>query len=115
MKIRNISKSNVLVKNGMLADNFFTRFKGLMGKKELKKGEALCIKPCKGIHTFFMRFNIDAVFINKKGKVCKIIKNLRPWKIAPYVKEAEMVIELPKGAVDEFMIEIGDKIVFRNL
>ena len=78
-----------------VADTSFTRIKGLMFKKEINKG--LLIKPCSSIHTFFMRKNIDVLFLDKQGVIIKMIHSMKPWKISPFVLKAKAVIELPEN------------------
>lgn len=108
--IENMSKKNILVKEVLLADSFYYRLKGLMGKKELKENEGLCLKPCKSVHTFFMKFNIDVLFVDNNDVVCGIVENLRPWQVSSYYRTSRYVIELKAGAIEKYKIELGDKI-----
>lgn len=117
IKILNKTNGEILAKNCLVADNFFSRFVGLMGKKELNNIDGLCIIPCKSIHTFFMRLNIDAIFVNSDGIVVNVIKNLKPWKMTPYIKDSKYVIELPHKTIGINYknivyneVEIGQKI-----
>ena len=63
-----------------IADTFGSRFLGLMGKKELKEGQGLLLKRCGSIHTCFMRFPIDATFLDRRGNVLKVVRGIRPWR-----------------------------------
>lgn len=110
VEIRNITKGNIIASQGILADNFFARLKGLIGRKRLDEGEALCINPCKSVHTFFMRFSIDIVFVDKNGVVCLIVNDLEPYKVSRYVASAKYVIELPNGKCKKSELEVGDKV-----
>jgi len=65
------------------AEGFFARAKGLIGRKGLERGTGLLIPKCNCIHTFFMRFPIDAVFLDKAGNPVKTVRNIRPWR--PFV------------------------------
>ena len=78
MRARNIRNEEELSHNVDIADTFYKRMKGLLGKSGLKTGEALWIKPCMSVHTFFMKFPIDVIFLNKKNHVIATIKNLKP-------------------------------------
>ncbi len=71
----------VLATNVRVADTLFTRMKGLLGRKELPQGEALWIKPCFSVHTFFMQFPIDVLFLNKKNQVIAVVSNLTPNRL----------------------------------
>ena len=65
-----------------VADTFFSRFKGLMMRKSLPIDTALLIKPCDSIHTFFMRFPMTAIFLDKNMRVTKVVPNMKPWGLA---------------------------------
>ncbi len=62
-----------------VARTFFKRARGLIGRKGLPEGEGLLILKCNAIHTFFMRFAIDATFLDKDDQVVKVVRNIRPW------------------------------------
>ena len=62
-----------------VAKTFWQRFKGLMGRKALPKGEGMLILKCNSIHTCFMRFPIDATFLDRDDNVVKVVRNIRPW------------------------------------
>ena len=64
-----------------VAKTFWQRFKGLMGRKALHKGEGMLILKCNSIHTCFMRFPIDATFLDRDDNVVKIVRNIRPWRL----------------------------------
>jgi uncharacterized membrane protein (UPF0127 family) len=75
------------------ADNFFSRFAGFMFKKN--PDYALLFEKCKSVHTFFMRFDLDIVFLDKKGQAIKSKKNVKPWRIVLPVKNAVSILEIP--------------------
>ena len=64
-----------------IARTFFERAKGLIGTKRLPPGEGLLILRCNSIHTFFMSFPIDAVFLDRNDNVVKAVRNIRPWRL----------------------------------
>lgn len=64
-----------------VARTLFARMKGLIGTKHLPPGEGLLIRRCKAIHTFFMSFPIDATFFDREGRVVKVVRNIRPWRL----------------------------------
>jgi len=106
--IINTQRDIVLAKNVKLANNPFTRMKGLMGVKRLESQEALFIYPCQQIHTFFMRFPIDCLFIDSNYVVIKALGNIQPWKISEKVPNALGVIELPKGVIEYTNTQVKD-------
>jgi uncharacterized protein len=92
-----------------IASNLVTRGVGLMGRRALASGEGLLIEPCNGIHMMFMRFPIDAVFMDKKGRVVKVYERLLPWiGLVPLVLRAHKVAELPAGTVRRYALKSGD-------
>jgi len=85
------------------------RRRGLLGREGLDPGAALILQPCAAIHTAFMRFPIDAVFLRRDGRVVRVVRNLRPWRIAVSVT-AHAVVELAAGVLDRHPIEVGDRL-----
>lgn len=95
-----------------IANNFWTRFKGLQFQKKPLVEEGLLITPCNSIHMFFMRFPIDVVFLDQANNVVKIVSNIKPWRIVPPVRDAHSALELPSGIIVEKNIYVGDRITF---
>ncbi len=110
MKITNKTKGTVLAEDVVLADTLFLRMKGLLGKKDLKKGQALILKPCDSIHTFFMRFTIDVIFVDRKQKVDLAVSCLKPWRLSPLCWRSKFAIEFPCGIIQDSRTEKGDEI-----
>ncbi|NIO16767.1 MAG: DUF192 domain-containing protein [Deltaproteobacteria bacterium] len=84
-----------LVVEARLLDSFLERFFGLAFRKVHTVGEPVILFPCSSIHTFFMRFRIDAFFVSSSGEVVKIIRNIPPNRIILPVKGARLVLETP--------------------
>lgn len=74
-------KVDILGVKAKVARTFFERTKGLIGTKDLAPGEGLLIERCNAIHTFFMSFPIDAVFLDSHDKVVKTVRGIRPWRL----------------------------------
>ena len=90
-----------------------TRRTGLLGRDSFAPGAAIVIAPCWAVHTGFMRFAIDVVFVDRKGRVRKIVTNLPPWRIAlSYLSYA--VIEFAAGSLAKTDVTIGDRLVFNT-
>lgn len=79
-----------------LADTRASRRRGLLGRDGMDEGEALMLSPCAAIHTFFMRFAIDVIFVDRDSRVVRTVSRMRPWRIA-IAWRAHSVIELPAG------------------
>jgi uncharacterized membrane protein (UPF0127 family) len=91
-----------------VADGMWSRFMGLMGTRELPAGHGLCLKPCSQIHMFFMRFPIDAVFIDGDGRVVRCYPELKPWRVTRIVSKAKACLELPAGSIATSQLQAGD-------
>lgn len=83
-----------------VADTFLKRLLGYMFRRE-PHHDAILFNPCSSIHTFFMKFDIDVLFIDENMIVIKKIENLRPWKVIMPVKGASIVIEAKTGTFKE--------------
>ena len=92
-----------------VADSFFTRLRGLMGRKSLADGQGLLIAPCSSIHMCFMRFAIDAVYIDRDYEILKIVSGLRPWLGLSWCSGAWAVIELKNGEAMKYGLTVGDR------
>lgn len=89
------------------ADTSKARRVGLLKRSGLGKGEGLWILPCEGIHTFFMRFDIDVLFLDKHKRVVKTVERMRPWRMSLRLR-GRSVLELPAGVIAETGTERGD-------
>lgn len=110
MKVYNSSKNNLIADDVKAAQNFFTRSFGLLLRKSISESEGLIIKPCCSIHTFFMRFNIDVLFVNKQNQIVALYENVKPYRILPIHLNSYYVIELASGSISSKNIEKGNLI-----
>lgn len=92
------------------ADRMWSRMRGLLGRRSLAADEGLWIDPCTSIHMFFMRFPIDAVFIDANRQVVRVYSDLRPWRMARGGRFARSVLELPQGKAAFYNIRVGDRL-----
>jgi uncharacterized membrane protein (UPF0127 family) len=104
------SANGILVQNLEVAKSFYARSKGLLGRKDLPMDRGLWILRCNSVHTFFMRFPIDLVFLNRKMLVTKVIADVRPGRVVWPVWSASSVIELRAGYLKEHPIRVGEKL-----
>jgi uncharacterized protein len=98
----------------IVADRMLPRMKGLLGRRELASGEGMLIRPTSSIHTFFMRFPIDAVFLSRSGEVLKVAKNVGAWR-ARFCRGAHSVLELSAGEAERRNVTPGAQLEFRKL
>lgn len=92
------------------ADSFFKRFFGLMGRKALGEGRGMLLSPCGSIHTFFMKFTIDVLYLDERNMVL-YKETIKPWRVGAIVKGTKKVVELRENAAEA--IEKGDILEFR--
>jgi uncharacterized protein len=95
-----------------IADTSLTRMVGLLGRRGLNAGEGLWIRPSSGVHTFFMRFSIDVIGLDKGMKVVRLWRRLVPYRVTSVSLQLNSVIELGPGAIDDCQVEIGDQLSF---
>jgi len=110
MKIVNLSNNAVLADRVRVADTFWTRLVGLLNRNSLEKGETLVLKPANSIHTFFMRFSIDVLFLDKNSKVIGLLSVFRPFRFSPIYFGAHLAIELPAGTLQITNTQLGNSI-----
>jgi uncharacterized membrane protein (UPF0127 family) len=92
-----------------LADKPHTRLRGVMGWNHLKRGEGMLLKPTFSIHTSFVRFPIDAVFLDDEMTVLSIAQELKPWRLA-WTRRARSVLELAAGECRRIGVKPGDRL-----
>jgi uncharacterized membrane protein (UPF0127 family) len=109
LRVRNLTKNTLLADRADIADTSATRNKGLLKHTGLAEGEGLWIVPCEGVHSFFMKFAIDVVFINKKRIVTKLRTNMVKSRIAFSVR-AHSTLELPVGMIQKSQTAVGDQL-----
>ena len=86
-----------------------SRRRGLLGREGLDRSAALILAPCVAVHTAFMRFAIDVVFVDRDGCALKIVRELAPWRIA-LAPLAHAVIELAGGSLGSRDVSVGDRL-----
>lgn len=91
------------------------RMRGLLGRSGLDAGAALAIEPCTSIHTFFMKFAIDAVFLDRAGRIVRALPALRPWRATRIYPRAQQVVELPEGTLARTATLEGDLCAFEDV
>lgn len=91
------------------ADRFASRAAGLLFAPPLAPGEGLLIDPCSAVHTAFMRYPIDVVFLDRAGRICKIVPHLKPWRLAACLA-ATQTLELTAGESRRLGLVVGESI-----
>lgn len=104
----------MLAEAAEVADTSAKRKTGLLKHESLAPGTGLWISPCEAVHSFFMKFAIDVVFLDRQKKVRKVRRAMAPWRLAACMR-AHSVLELPVGVIDQSRTEAGDQLDFEKL
>lgn len=111
MKAVIINKNITISQNVIEASNLINRAIGLMFRSHLEPNNSLLINPCNSIHTCFMKFPIDVIFIDNKNKIIKIIRGMKPWRFSSIHFKSKKVLELNSGTIGAG-VEVGDILEF---
>ena len=108
----NRTRTTYLATDLLIARTHWSRFRGLMAtdSSRFSRGQGLWISPSRGIHTFAMRFPIDAVYLDRERIVIHIEEDLQPWRLAAVRVRAASVLELPMGTIRESLTIVGDQV-----
>jgi uncharacterized protein len=107
LRVANATRGTVMATHLEVAGSGKARRKGLLGRDGLAPGEGLWIIPCESVHTFFMRFPIDLVYLDRGNRVRKVRSSVGAWRISACFS-AHSVLELPAGTVRATETERGD-------
>jgi len=110
-QVSNVTRSATLADRLEVADRGANRRKGLLGRDHLPPGAGLWIKPCEAVHTFFMRFAIDLVYLDRKNRIRKVRHSVAPWRLSACLSAAS-VLELPSGTAQATGTQPGDLVEF---
>jgi uncharacterized protein len=110
--LENVRTQRVIAEHLLTAFDSTSRRQGLLGRDGLPDGSALIIAPSNAVHTFFMRFPIDILFVRRDGNVIKMRSAVRPWRIAGSLR-AFAVIELAAGSLAQSQTTPGDRLICR--
>jgi len=108
--LSNARTGQVVARHLELAGNSKTRRRGLLGRTSLAPDAAMIIAPCDAIHTFFMKFVIDVVFVNRDGAIVKLYRGLKPWRIG-FAFGAFATLEFAAGWIDQSGVRTGDSLL----
>lgn len=109
IKVFNLTRHRQVADLVQLAGDHHNRRKGLLGREGLGPGEGLWIVPCEAIHTFWMRFPIDLIYLDRRQRVVKTRSNVPPWRLSACLR-AHSVLELPAGTLRETHTACGDRL-----
>jgi uncharacterized protein len=108
----NVTRSRALGDRIHIANTYFTRLRGLLGRKGLEPGEGLLIVPSRGVHMFGMRFPLDVLLLDEERRVRKLYPNLQPGKTTGMHRGIRFALELPVGTIAATETQEGDEITW---
>ncbi len=108
--LKNATKDQLLIPHLEVAKSFRARGKGLLGRASLAAESGMWIHRCNSIHTFFMKFPIDCIFVDRNLKVKAIYPDVQPWRLLLPIFGASSVIELASGTTSRLSIQVGDQL-----
>ena len=96
-----------------ITESSWERMRGLLGRS-LESGESLWIEPCNSVHTFFMKYDIDVIFLRTKSpghaEVIRLYEKMKPWRFSPMVWRANAVLEMPAGTCEKLGLKVGEEL-----
>ena len=110
VRVENATRGTTVGDRIRVATSMRDRTIGLLRTHELRPGEGLWIEGAPSIHMFFMPYAIDAVFVDKHGRVTKVVPELKPWRVVWWARGARDCLELPVGAAAAAGIQVGDEL-----
>lgn len=108
--LENLDNGNMLSRRVLVADTFWGRFLGLMGRKQMPPDEALLLLDCSSVHTFFMRFPIDIAYLDRGMRVLAVYPDVKPWRVVPQVEFGAHTLELPAGTLTSAQTAVGHRL-----
>jgi uncharacterized protein len=109
MYVANVTRGTTVASAVEVADSGPSRNKGLLGRKGLEPGTGLWIVPCESVHTFFMQFPIDLIYLDRSLRIRKLRSAVPPWRLSGCLS-AFSVLELAPGAIRDSQCEPGDRL-----
>jgi uncharacterized membrane protein (UPF0127 family) len=113
-QVLNTTRQTLIALEVEMADSYFKRLKGLMFRAGLPPYHGLWIVPCFDIHSCFMRFHFDAIFLDKNLKVLYLKESMKPWRFTKIVKGGHIVLELPAGTIASTKTHVGDQLAWQD-
>ena len=108
--VRITSETACLAGRAEVANTFGSRLVGLLGRDRLPPGTGLVLQPSNSIHTLFMRFPIDVIFLDDQRRIVSIAAHVQPYRVAWGGWSARMAVELPAGTIEQFDLPLGSAI-----
>lgn len=108
----NSTRQLILCQKVYVADTFMKRLLGVAEGGLGNSYDGILIRPCRSIHTFFLKYPLDVIFLDQNNRICRIYSHLKPFRLTPLIPSAQMVLELMGGTLLPSVAQKGDIVVF---
>lgn len=110
VRVVNKSRNAIVAERVIVAERWWERARGLLGQTGLPPEAGLLIVPCNSIHSVFMRFSFDALFLDQQRRVLHVIHTMPPFRFSRLVRGSWGVLELPAGVIAATETQAGDEL-----
>jgi uncharacterized membrane protein (UPF0127 family) len=114
VRVRNADRDTVLGAEVEVADDWWRRLRGLLGRPPLRPGEGLLISPCRSVHMYGMKFGLDVVFLARDGRVVGLYEALAPGRLTRWHRDALHALEVPSGTIASSGTCLGDRLAWQS-
>jgi uncharacterized protein len=114
VSVRNADRDTVLGAEVEVADDWWRRLRGLLGRPPLRQGEGLLISPCRSVHMYGMKFGLDVVFLGRDGRVVGLYEALAPGRLTRWHRDALHALEVPSGTIASSGTCMGDRLAWQS-
>jgi uncharacterized membrane protein (UPF0127 family) len=112
-QVFNEKNGEMIAEKVVFAHTWLSRLKGLLGTKSLSEDAGMWLKPCNGIHTMWMRYAIDVIYLTQENKISKLVSSIKPNRFCNGVKGTVSVLELKSGQIEKNELLVGDQLIFK--
>jgi uncharacterized membrane protein (UPF0127 family) len=115
LRVTNLTRGSEVATRVRRADRAWSRMVGLLGRRSLAEDEGLILTPCTSVHTFFMLFPIDLLYLDREHVVVKAVRALRPFRLSACLRGGHSTLELPAGAIEASGTQVGDRLALASV
>jgi uncharacterized membrane protein (UPF0127 family) len=110
VRVANLDRQATIGDHVLVAETWWRRLRGLLGRPPLQAGDGLLIRPCRAVHMFGMRYAIDLIFLDDRNRVEATYADLRPGRMTHFHRVAVAALELPAGQLARTGTQVGDRL-----
>lgn len=110
MGVRNATRDSVVADRVLMADTWWTRLRGMMGRPEPETGEGMLLSPCQSVHMYWMKYPLDVAFLAADGRIVEAYHGLQPSNRSRWHRDAQQALELRAGVLADTGTEVGHRL-----